>query len=115
MDKLVLYRINSLLEHINLVLSDTNGLSLEDISGNSILFRATCFSVAQIGEMMIQLQNKISNQYPDLPWYAARKMRNVIVHDYGGTNIDDVYSTIKNDLPTLKADFQKIKAEIEKL
>ena len=115
MDKLIIYRIDYLLEHINLVLSDTKGLSIEEISENSVLFRATCFSVAQIGEMMIQLQNKISNLYPDLPWYAARKMRNVIVHDYGGTNIEDVYSTIKNDLPILKAVFLRIKAEIENL
>ena len=50
MDKeLLIYRIDSLLEHIDLVLNDTNGLSADDIEKSNLLLRATCFSVAQIG------------------------------------------------------------------
>ena len=54
--KLLICRINSLLEHIDLVFNDTNGLSVSDIENSSLLLRATCFSVAQIGEMMNQLE-----------------------------------------------------------
>lgn len=114
MDKLILDRIDSLLDHIDLVFHDTDGLSIEQIEQNSILLRATCFSVSQIGEMMIQLEKKLSSLYPELPWARARGMRNIIVHDYGGIDIKMVYSAIHKDLPGLKIDFIKIKSELQK-
>ena len=112
MDKLLIYRIDSLLEHIDLVLKDTNGLSLKDIKKSNLLLRATCFSVAQIGEMMVQLEKLLIEDYPNLPWDGARQMRNIIVHDYGAADLDQVYSTIHNDLPNLKADFINIKNDL---
>lgn len=110
--KLIISRIDSLLEHINLVLSDLNGLTIKDIEKSSLLLRATCFSVAQIGEMMNQLEKELSQKYDQLPWASARKMRNIIVHDYAGTDIEQVYSTVQNDLPSLKNAFINIKNDL---
>ena len=110
--KLLIYRINSLLEHIDLVLSDTKGLSASDIEKSNLLLRAACFSVAQIGEMMNQLEKELSPKYDRLPWIDARKMRNVIVHDYVGADVEQIYSTIHNDLPALKEAFTAIKNDL---
>ena len=113
MDKeLLICRIDSLLEHIDLVFNDTNGLTIEEIEKTNLLLRATCFSVAQIGEMMNQLEKALSQKYDQLPWLSARKMRNIIVHDYGGTDIEQVYSTIHEDLPDLKTAFLAIKNDL---
>ena len=110
--ELLIYRIDSLLEHIDLVLNDTDGLTIEEIEKTNLLLRATCFSVAQMGEMMNQLEKALSQKYDQLPWLSARKMRNVIVHDYGGTDIEQVYSTIHNDLPSVKTAFLAIKNDL---
>ena len=112
MDDITLYRINSLLEHVDLVLNDTNGKSIEDFKENSILLRATCFSIAQIGEMLNQLEKALSLKYQNLPWTDSRRMRNIIIHDYGKTDIEQVYSTIRNDLPNLKVAFITIKNDL---
>ena len=109
MDDLIFYRIDALLEHIDLVISDTNGLSITEIENDNLLLRATCFSLSQIGEMMVQLEEKLISQFPELPWNRARGMRNIIIHDYRGTDIKMVYSTIHNDLPNLKQSFLEIK------
>lgn len=115
MDKeLLIYRIDSLLEHIDLVLSDVKGLATKEIENNSLLLRATCFSIAQIGEMMNQLEKELSLKYNNLPWAEARRMRNIIVHDYGGTDIEQVCSTIHGDLPNLKEAFLSIKDDLNK-
>lgn len=72
MDKeLLIYRIDSLLEHIDLVLNDTKGLSVSDIENSNLLLRATCFSVAQISEMMNQLEKELSTKYNRLPSLKA--------------------------------------------
>ena len=113
MDRTLL-RIDSLLKHADKVIKDTSNLSVEELEKASLLLRATCFSIAQIGEMMIQLEKKLAGVYPELPWNRARGMRNIIVHDYGGTDIKMVYSVIHDDLPGLKSAFLKIKDELQK-
>lgn len=113
MDNKLLLRIDSLLEHIDKVLKDTENLSIKEIKQNDLLLRATCFSISQIGEIMNQLAEKLCSKYSNLPWVAARSMRNVIVHDYGSTDIEQVYSTIHQDLPSLRKSLVAIKNDIE--
>lgn len=115
MDDKLLLRIDSVINHITKVLNDTKGLTLEDFENNDLLLRATCFSVAQIGEIMNQLEKRLIVKYPELPWISARSMRNVIVYDYDGTDVAEVFVTIENDLPLLKAAFLKIKSDITNL
>ena len=112
MKERTLLRINTLLEHIDEVLKDTEGVSIKELDINSVLLRATCFSIVQIGELMVQLEKDLGNKYPDLPWRASVAMRNLLVHDYGNVNTKIVHSTIELDLPKLKNDFTRIRNEI---
>ncbi|MCR4880002.1 MAG: DUF86 domain-containing protein [Bacilli bacterium] len=109
MDDLLLSRIDSLLEHIDLIINDLDGKSLEDFKQSSLLARATCFSLTQIGEQMISLEKSLKNDYKDLPWKYARDMRNIIVHVYNKVNYKIVYDTAIRDLPILKKSFEDIR------
>ena len=113
MDDKTLLRIDSLLKHIDIVLNDTKYLTIDELRQHDLLLRATCFSIAQIGETMNQLYNTLGDKYFNMPWVGARRMRNVIVHDYGNADVEQVYSTIHNDLPSLKVSFITIKNDIE--
>lgn len=68
MDEITLLRIDSVLKHIDEVLNDTNGVTLDELKKSNLLLRATCFSVAQIGETMNQslsIGTKLTNNnYP---------------------------------------------------
>lgn len=112
MDDRTLYRIDNILEHIETIFNDTKNISLKELKESSLLLRASCFSVAQIGETMVQLKDALFEKYPELPWVESKGMRNVIVHDYGHAEIEDVYKTITEDLPKLKSDLLKIKADL---
>ena len=61
---------------------------------------------------MNQLEKDLSTKYDKLPWIDARRMRNVIVHDYAGTDIEQVYSTIRENLPNLRIAFIDIKNDL---
>ena len=110
--ELLLDRIDSVLEHIRLVLNDTNGLAINDIKESSLLLRPTCFSISQIGETMNKIEKELANKYGDLPWVGARRMRNIIVHDYDKIDIEQVYSVVQNDLPVLESAFLRIKEDL---
>ena len=113
MDKKVTMRIDSLLKHIDLVLTDSKGADIGSLNDDSVLLRAVCFSVAQIGEQMITLEKKIGSLYPNLPWHGARVMRNFLIHEYQHVDASYVASTIENDLPQLKEAFINIRKDFE--
>ena len=114
MDDKVLLRIDSLLGHIELILKDTKDIDILNLDEDSLLYRATCFSISQIGEKMVQLEKKIGDKYPDLPWMYSRTMRNFIVHDYDNVDKKMVSSTVTIDLPLLKESFLEIRKDYEK-
>ena len=62
-----------------------------------------------IGEAVTQLSDEFRSQYPDLPWRAIAAMRNALVHAYFRVDLDEVWSVVKNDLPSLKARLQGIR------
>lgn len=113
MDNKIILRIDSLLENIDKILDDTKDCTIDDFYKSDILLRATCFSLAQIGEQMSKIKEVISDKYFMLPWRTSIGMRNIIIHDYGSIDIEQVFSTIGNDLIELKTAFLAIKNDIE--
>lgn len=112
MDDRTLLRVDTLLKHIDQIFDDTANISIDELESSNLLLRAVCFSMAQVGEMMSQLREKLGEKYWKLPWYPAIKMRNIIVHDYDGTDVEQVYSTIRDDLPDLKKAFLAVRNDI---
>ena len=105
---LIKQRIESILKHIDSITDDLKDKSLDDFQKSDLYVRATCFSLMQIGEEMNKLKEKLGEKYAHLPWQDTRSMRNVIVHDYGKVNVELVYLTIKNNLPSLKTAFEQV-------
>ena len=82
MDELLIDRIDTLLDHIEKIDNDIKGMSFEDFCKSDMLIRATCFSLSQIGEQMINLERHFKKANLSIPWKYARDMRNIIVHVY---------------------------------
>ena len=106
---LIELRIDSILQHIDSITSDLRDKSLEEFQKSDLYVRATCFSLMQIGEQLTHLQKIIGNDYPDIPWSEAIKLRTLIVHVYNKVNAERIYRVAKNDLEPLKQEVLKIK------
>lgn len=55
-----------------------------------------------IGEAASQLGRGFHDQYPQVPWSQIIAMRNVLVHEYFGVDLDQVWVTVERDLPMFK-------------
>ena len=108
-----LLRIKTLIDHIDVVKSDLEGLTLQEFKKSDLLVRATCFSLSQIGEQMNKLQKALEPRYSKFPWKEANKMRTLIVHIYNKVKAEIVYNTVKNDLDSLKDSFLAAANDIE--
>lgn len=68
-----------------------------------------CFmNLTQIGENVVKLDDDFISKYKDIKWNEMKGLRNRIVHDYDGVEIQIIWDTIKDDLPKLKKQLQAI-------
>ena len=61
-----------------------------------------------IGEAASKVSPEIRSQNHAIPWQDITGMRNRLIHAYFDVDLDSVWSTVTKDLPTLKAELQKI-------
>jgi len=58
-----------------------------------------CFEI--IGEAASKLSVETRVRYPDIPWPQIIGMRNRLIHAYFDINLDLMWDTLKEDLPSL--------------
>lgn len=112
-DELLLQRIDFLINQINIIKKDTQNVSLAEFGKSDLLIRATAFSVVQIGEQTVKLEEELKTKYPFVKWTQIRGMRNFIVHDYGNVDIQELFKTIHEDLDDLYCSMIEIRKDIK--
>ena len=60
------------------------------------------------GEAANQLSDSFKRNRTDIPWKSIIGMRNVLVHQYFGLDLGEIWDTVTNDLPLLKAMIQEL-------
>ena len=71
----------------------------------------TIYYIQVIGEAANQLSSSFKREHDNVPWRSVTAMRNVLVHQYFGIDLNEVWDTVGADLPALKAKVIEILAE----
>ena len=61
-----------------------------------------------IGEAAVAVSSEFREKYPQIPWSGIVGMRNRLIHGYYDINLDIVWKTVKEDIPPLKVELEKI-------
>ena len=64
-------------------------------------------------EAAAALGRDFHDAHPAVPWAEMVAMRNVLVHDYGGVDPDEVWKTVERDLPPLKQQLLHLSVELD--
>lgn len=96
--------IVNMIENITVISERHGGVSnaLEDLEGQNALFMC----LLQIGEKLAKIETPEFREH--LPVKEAASIRNFIVHDYDGVNLEIIKEVIEIDLPKLYESLKKI-------
>jgi uncharacterized protein with HEPN domain len=68
-----------------------------------------------IGEAAKRLDEPFRSAHPGIPWRALAGLRDVLIHQYEGVDIEQVWAIIENELPALRRAIAAMLPPLEQL
>ena len=79
---------------------------------NELIQKWMVYHLQIIGEAANKISNEVQNKFFSISWPQIIGLRNIIVHEYFGIDVEEIWNTVMIDIPNLKIKILKI---IEKL
>ena len=95
------YYIQRIKKDLEFIVVHMQNVDIEELNKNEVLLDSMLFRMIQVSENAKKLSDEIKETNRDVPWRALAGFRNRIVHDYGNVDLNIVYETLKNDIPSI--------------
>lgn len=66
-----------------------------------------------IGEATRKLEKNFRDQYPNINWQAPPRMRSALIHGYDDIDLEAVWDTAKDNLPTFKKQIRDLLKQLK--
>ncbi len=66
-----------------------------------------------VGEAVKHLSREVCERYDHIPWQDIAGMRDKLIHDYFGVDLETVWLTATEDIPAFRPEVAKMLEEIE--
>jgi len=100
--------LNDILESIANIHEFTTEISCPEFIADKKTSLAVIRCLEIIGEAAKKIPADMRTQYPDLPWAAIAGMRDKLIHDYFGVDLEIVWTTVTDDLALLEKSILEI-------
>ena len=104
-DKIMLTKI---LNYITELQEFINGYSKEQFIADKKTINACVFNLSQIGELAGKVSDELMLQNSHIEWRGLKALRNRIVHDYDGVNLNMIWDFLSDELDELFEQIQSI-------
>lgn len=103
----ILY-LEDMSEAIRRILQYTEGLPFEEFRSSTLKTDAVIRNLEIIGEASKNVPDHLKNKYPQIPWRSMYGLRNYVVHEYFGIDLENIWKIIRDELPENFKDLEEI-------
>lgn len=104
-------RISDILQCIAKIRRFTKGYTFDEFQSDEKTIDSVLRNLEIIGEAARHVPSNIKMQHPEVPWAEMLTMRNIVIHEYHGVNLQIIWQTLKEDLPPLVPPLKRILQE----
>lgn len=107
--------LEHILESITLIDNYTSKLDKPEFIKSPQVQDAVLRRLEILGEATKNISSGFKQKYPEIPWRRIAGMRDILIHDYFGVDLNLTWTTVKEDLPRLKSQLIEIKKQFKQL
>jgi uncharacterized protein with HEPN domain len=89
--------------------------SVEQVEADAMRRSALLWHFTVLGEAASQVPSEARDSHPQIPWRAATRLRNRIVHGYWDIDVETLVATAVDDLPGMVTELEEAITAMERL
>lgn len=99
---------DDILESIRRIEEYTKGMSYDQFRENQLVTDAVIRNLEVIGEAVKNISSETKKKYPDIEWKKIAGIRDILIHEYFGINLEIIWDVVVNKVPELKESISDI-------
>jgi uncharacterized protein with HEPN domain len=109
----VLDYLDDILEAVEKIERFTSGMRYEEFVEDAKTVDAVLRNFEVIGEAAKNVPEEVRREYSDVPWSEMAGMRDKLIHGYATVELQIVWTTIQEELPTLGPQIESVRDELK--
>jgi uncharacterized protein with HEPN domain len=89
------------------------GMSYDNFFRDKKTINAVIRSLEVMGEAAKRVPEDIRAKYPEIPWKRMAGMRDKLIHEYAGVDLETVWDVAKEELPAIKPMLERLKESLD--
>jgi len=94
--------VQDIYDSINEIEDFINGMDFEEFIKDKKTINAVTRSVEVVGEAAKKIPKSLRDNYPMIPWKKMSGMRDKLIHEYFGIDLEILWKVVKEDMPSLE-------------
>jgi len=90
-----IHYLEDMLESMRRIQRYTEGISFEEFTLSTLKTDAVIRNLEIIGEASKNVPESLKSKYPEIPWRSMYGLRNYMVHEYFGVDLNNIWKIIR--------------------